>query len=81
MKTPNGLKTVMSVLAEEEKSNDAFVSAPRTSFQQEQATLLPPPVPNLVQPPAVATAVTTAHTIATVFPATALKLNSIIKSR
>ena len=81
MKTPNGLKTVMSVLAEEEKFNDAYVSVLRTSFQKEQATLPPPPDPNLIQPPAAAIAATKVHNIATAIPATALKLNSILKNR
>ena len=71
IKTPKGLQQVMSVLAEEEKTNTAFVAALQSSLQ---SNLPPPPahVP-VAQPPA------TAASLQTLLPATTLKLQSILK--
>ena len=75
MKTDKGLKTVMLILAEEEKSNQALVAALRgTSL---------PPVPDAIQPPRPTFPDTTTGTIssslATSLPATSIKLQSILR--
>ena len=73
IKTPKGLQQVMSVLAEEEKTNTAFVAALQSSFQ---STLPPTPAPvPVAQPPA------TAASLQTLMPATAIKLQSILKNK
>lgn len=72
IKTPKGLQQVMSVLAEEEKTNTAFVAALHSAFQPNL-----PPAPAQVpvaQPPA------TAASLQTAMPATSLKLQSILKN-
>ena len=82
LKTPHGIKSVMSLLAEEEKTNTAFVSALQVSFPPASNTLPPPPPTLPVAPPAAATvASATSQTLATALPATAIRLNSILNRR
>ncbi len=73
--TPKGLAHIMSVLADEEKNNEAMISA----FKSFQAAL--PPAPAAIAPaqPSVRIASTTASSIQSAMPATALKLSSILK--
>ena len=86
MHTNAGLKSIMSLLADAEKNNSAFVSAL-------QSTLTVPPTANIsaVTPavqfqlppapsatPSVTPKTTVASAIATAFPATSIKLNSIL---
>lgn len=73
LKTDKGLKTIMSVLAEEEKTNTALVAALQT--------VPPPAVPApLPPPPQAPTATASAATaLALNFPATQVKLQSILK--
>jgi len=72
IKTEKGLKSIMSIMASEEQNNQALVSALAA------ATLpsIPPPLPPApAQPPTV-----TVASLATAFPATNVKLNSILKN-
>ena len=71
IKTPNGLKAVMSVLADEEKSNQALVAALQSTINP-----LPPapPAAPVEQPPATCFS-------ALALPATTLKLQSILKNK
>jgi hypothetical protein len=73
--TPKGLAHVMSVMAEEEASNKALIAA----IQSIQPSL--PPVPAAVPPaqPRVTVASTTASSVSTLMPATAMRLASILK--
>ena len=74
LKTPQGLKTVMSIMAEEEKSNSGLIAALQTP---------PPskPTPTVQLPPAPAPAAPAqAGSIQATFPATSIKLQSILKS-
>ena len=78
MKTPNGLKTVMTVLAEEEKSNSALIAALQANPMPQQGTVTLPPAPTAPAP-----APPQAPTVGSVqasFPATSLKLQSILKN-
>ena len=71
MKTEKGLKAVFAILGEEETSNQSFASALST-------VALPPTPPSTVPtPPATAASVTMNNA----FPATSLKLRSILKKR
>jgi len=86
LKTPNGLKTVMSLLAEEEKSNVALVAALNTAnngngnVQQYANTPLPPaPQTHFYPPPSSDNA--NVSSLSLRYPATQLKLNSILKNR
>ena len=79
LKTPSGLKTVMSVLAEEEQSNTALVAA----IQASMTPSAPPPQLPPVPPPAPAQAPTQTPTVGAIqasLPATSLKLQSILKT-
>jgi hypothetical protein len=71
LKTPHGLKSVMSVLAEEEKSNQGLVAALKT------ANLPPPPAPVAPTPPQTAQA----SSLQVAFPSTSVKLQSILKNK
>ena len=74
MKTEKGLKAVFAILGEEESSNQSFASALST------VALPPAPVSEAPSiPPATVTAASTS--IRTVFPATSLKLRSILKKK
>ena len=74
LKSDKGLKTVMSILAEEEKSNQALVAALTT-------TLPPKPSgPPLAKPAAPKTGVVVSS-LASSFPATNIKLQSILKNK
>ena len=73
LKTPQGIKTVMSVLAEEESNNQALVCALRASN-----TPAPAPAPAAATPPAMVSSVS-ATSMA--FPATSVKLQSILKKK
>jgi hypothetical protein len=76
LKTPHGLKSVMSVLAEEEKSNQGLVSA----LNSTSANTLPP-VPPTIAPPVPPTPPTQAQASAlqAAFPGTSVKLQNILK--
>ena len=63
----------MSLLAEEEKTNTAFVAALQTTF----APAPLPPAPTFA--PAIAPVAAIASTIASVLPATSMKLTSILR--
>jgi hypothetical protein len=78
MKTPSGLKAVMSALAEEEKSNTAFVSALQAAFPT--APLPPKPSATIAVPPT-ASISSTSGSIQSSLPATSLKLTSILKRK
>ena len=71
MKTESGIKSVMSVLAEEEKKNSSFVAALASTPSPPQA----PHVPQIQHPQAqpVVSALSTAC------PATSVRLNSILR--
>ena len=74
LKTDKGLKTIMTVLAAEEKTNTALVAA--------LTSLPPPPVPPAVVAPPLpppAPPVATASSLNAKFPATQVKLQSILK--
>ena len=74
LKTPHGLKSVMSVLAEEEKLNKGLIAALNAT------TNLPsPPAP--VTPPSFTTPPATgqASSLQAAFPSTSVKLHSILK--
>ena len=79
--TKNGLKTIMSVLAEEEKNNTAFVAALQASFPQQTVTLPPAPSSIPAVPPTAHVAATTAQNVLTALPATSMRLTSILKNR
>ena len=72
LKTPHGLKSVMSVLAEEEKTNQGLIAALQSS-----ATLPPPPVPIAPTPPPQPAQ---ASALQAAFPSTSVKLQSILKN-
>ena len=74
IKSPNGLKTVMTVLAEEEKSNQALVAA-----LQAASNLPPAPIGPPATPPNPATQQAATCFSALAMPATTLKLQSILK--
>ena len=71
IKTADGLKTVMSVLADEEKTNTALISALHSS----QTPTIPPTPATTPTPPPTATV----SSLQASFPATTLKLQSILK--
>ena len=78
LKTPNGLKTVMAVLAEEEKSNSALIAALHAS--QQSAPPPPPAAPQQPTHPPAPPAAPTVGSLQASFPATSVKLQSILKN-
>ena len=70
MKTPNGLKTVMALLGAEESSNKALQAELTASTAATTA----------VQAGSASVSQTPAATIASAFPATQIKLSSILKT-
>jgi hypothetical protein len=88
LKTDSGLKSVMSLLADAEKSNSAFVSALQSSFpvahstanisSVNTATTVQAQLPPVAPTPAIAPSVSC--TVAAALPATSVKLNSILKN-
>lgn len=78
MKTPQGLKTVMSLLAEEEESNIGLIAAFSASHTP-AATPAPAFAP--ASTPATAPAPAQVGALERVFPATSIKLNSILKGK
>ena len=74
LKTDKGLKSVMSILAEEEKTNQSLVTA--------LSTVPLPPAPNgtVTKPLQPDITGTVASSIATKFPATSIKLQSILRN-
>jgi hypothetical protein len=78
LKTPSGLKAVMSALAEEERNNTGIVSALQSTFAS--APLPPAPATALKAAPSVSIGSTTAFNQAKA-PVTSLKLSSILKRR
>ena len=83
IKTPNGLKTVMSVLAEEEKTNQALISALQASVNTLPPTPSVAPVlpPTNLPAPATINATTAQPILNLALPATSVKLRSILKSQ
>ena len=79
IKTPNGLKTVMAVLAEEEKSNQAMIAA----FQTASQPVPLPPAPTTVTsaPPTTPPPTPQVSLVQAAMPATTVKLQSILKPR
>ena len=75
LKTPHGLKSVMSVLAEEEKSNKGLVAALNAN-----TNLHPPPAPVPPPPPTTPLATGQASSLQAAFPGTSVKLQSILKN-
>lgn len=71
MQTEKGLASVMSVLKEQESTNQAFVAA--------LAASAPPPAPAAAPAPVPAVANISAHTKA--LPATSVKLADILKNK
>ena len=69
MKTPQGLKSVMSLLAEEEERNNGFVAALQSSSPSPSSPATPSPSPHAK------TSSVEAH-----FPTTAVKLQAILKN-
>ena len=88
IKTDKGLKSIMSIMATEEQSNRALV----TALAAASATTALPPVPSTQVPPnpppptaqaagvSAQPAQATVATVATAFPATNVKLNSILRN-
>ena len=76
MKTPQGLKSVMSLLAEEEESNKGLIAALSASH-----TPVATPVPASAPASTPAAAPAQVGALERVFPATSLKLNSIMKGK
>ena len=75
LKTPSGLKSIMSVLAAEEQTNSGLVSALQT-----QVTLPPaPPLAQVIPPTPIPVAAQASSLIGTAFPGTSVKLQSILK--
>ena len=79
IKTPNGLKTVMAVLAEEEKSNQAMIAA----FQAASQPVPLPPAPTAVTsaPPTTPPPTPQVSLVQAAMPATTVKLQSILMPR
>ena len=75
IKTPSGLADVMALLVEEEKSNQALVAA----IQDQHNT--PPEAPALPTPPAPMPPAQSTVSVTSAFPATTLKLQSILKKK
>jgi hypothetical protein len=85
IKTDKGLKSIMSIMASEEQNNQALMSALAAA-----TTLLPTPTPQVPPHPPTVTATSaavtarpsttaTVATLAAAFPATNIKLNSILQ--
>ena len=74
LNTSKGLAHIMSVMAEEEKSNQAFVSA---LLSNQAPAAVPPAAPaaQLAQP------IVSSVSVASSLPATAMKLAGILKNR
>ena len=81
LKTPNGLKTVMSLLAEEEKSNAALVAALNTANNVNGGVTPLPPAPQAHFYPPPSSDNANVSGVSFRFPATQLKLNSILKNK
>ena len=82
MKTPQGLKSIMSVLAEEEQNNQGFVA----SLAALNNTSAPPPAPAITLPPApapthIAPTPPQVSALSSLLPATSVKLHSILKNK
>ena len=78
MKTENGLSTVMSVLAEEEKKNSRFVAALSSTPSLSQAPHVPaPPIQREIQHPQAQPQVSA---LSTACPATSVRLTSILQN-
>jgi len=81
IKTDKGLKSIMSIMASEEQNNQALVSALASATAS--PSLHPPPLPPA---PAISASVTalpptaTIASLAAAFPATNIKLNSILRN-
>ena len=77
LNTPKGLAHIMSVMADEEKNNQALVFA----FQSTQTSLPPAPAPVQPAQPQIRIASANAGSIQSSMPATAMKLASILKRK
>ena len=77
MKTDEGLKSIMAIMAEEEKNNTAFIAALHTAPTpvSTPAPLPPPPTTTPVAPPAPPQV----SSLSQALPATNVKLQSILK--
>ena len=77
IKIPNGLKTVMAVLAEEEKNNQAMIAVFHAASQPTPL----PPVPNAVvsAPTATPPPIPQVSVVQAAMPATTVKLQGILK--
>jgi hypothetical protein len=81
LRTDKGLKTVMSLMAEEEKTNTAFVAALQSLPPVPAPAPVPAPQSSPPQTaPATASAATASTALAVRFPATQVKLQSILKN-
>ena len=93
MHTDAGLKSVMSLLADAEKINSAFFSALQSTLTVPptanisavtpavQFQLPPAPTGTPSATPSITPKTTVASAISTAFPATSIKLNSILHNR
>ena len=73
MKTENGIKSVMSVLAEEERKNSSFVAALAST-----PNVPAPPIQQQIQHPQAQPQVSA---LSTACPATSVRLTSILRNR
>ena len=84
LKSDKGLKTIMSMMAKEEQSNQSLVSAlSSTSLPPTPSTPIPnPPSTQSATNPSTASATTAQKvSVTSAFPATNVKLQSILKQR
>ena len=82
LKSDKGLKSIMSIMASEEQTNQAFVSALAAATTLPPAPSTQPPVPPTVATSAAVTAQPPAATVATLaaaFPATNVRIHSILR--
>ena len=77
IKTPNGLKTVMAVLAEKGKSNQAMIAAFHATSQP--VSLPPAPTAVVSAPPIPPPPTPQVSVVLAAMPATTVKLQSILK--
>ena len=70
IKTKNGFKTVIAALQEEEQSNKDFIASITANASSPSATVIPPTAPTA-----------SASSLSTAFPATTVKLASILKNK
>lgn len=81
MKTNKGIKSVMSILAEEEQSNKAFVAALEAEDDNSSVEDSTPSQPSTPKSKKKKSSVTLSSLTATKLPATTVRLTSILKKR